>query len=341
MEDSSVANRDLFKPREHLEPAEYPECESFVDAINNSFWTRKEWSFQEDLHLYHTVLTPYQKDVVRKCLLLISQVEVSVKTFWANIYRHFPKPEFNDVGVTFGESEVRHQKAYSHLLKIMGLQSEFENIYNIPAVVDRHNYLSKYKEFATARLDKNYVKALVLFSLFIENVSLFSQFFIVQSFNKHRKQLKDISNAISATSKEEAVHGQFGTWVINVLREEHPEFFTTELEEMIVEYSHKSYAAEKKLLKWILDQGDVTYTDDDGEHVFISVDEVDQFIRKRLNTSLEDIGLDAIFDIDQPTLKRTEWFDEEILSGAHVDFFHQRPTSYSRKNKAITADTIF
>lgn len=315
---------------------------AFVDAINHAYWLHTEWNFQEDLHLYSTQLSSYQQDIVRKCLLLISQVEVSVKTFWGGIYNHFPKPEICDVGFTFAESEVRHQRAYSHLLKIMGLQAEFEKMYDVPAINDRHNYLKRYKNFASARLEENYLKALVLFSLFIENVSLFSQFFIVQSFNKHRKQLKDISNVISATSKEEAIHGQFGTWLINTLREEHPDFFTDELEQMIVTYSRKAFEAEMKVLDWVFESGDATYTDDDDNEVsFIAKDEVAEFVKNRLNKSLSDIGIDPIFDIDEQTLAKTTWFDEEILSDVHVDFFHQRPTAYTKKNKAITGDSLF
>jgi ribonucleoside-diphosphate reductase beta chain len=82
-----------------------------------------------------------------------------------------------------------------------------------PPYLDRHNYLKKYKEFSNARLEENFVKSIILFSLFIENVSLFSQFFIIMSFNKHRKFLKDINNVVAATSKEEAIHGQFGTFL--------------------------------------------------------------------------------------------------------------------------------
>jgi len=61
-------------------------------------------------------------------MLAIAQVEVAVKTFWGDIYRRLPKPEVGSVGYTFAESEVRHHDAYSHLLEILGLNSEFENI---------------------------------------------------------------------------------------------------------------------------------------------------------------------------------------------------------------------
>lgn len=325
-------NRDLFKPREHFKPFDFPECEQFTDAINESYWTHKEWNFTTDVQQYHTELNDYQKEVIKKCLLLISQIEVSVKTYWGSIYHHIPLPEVNMVGSTFSESEVRHERAYSHLLEVMSLNNEFEKIYEIPAVIDRHNYLKKYKDFANARLEENFVKSIILFSLFIENVSLFSQFFIVMSFNKHRKLLKDINNVVAATSKEEAIHGQFGSFLINEIRKQHPEFFTKELESLIANYCKKAYIAEEKVIDWILDKGD---TD------FIKVSQVKEFVKDRLNQSLIGIKLDPIFETNKEELNKTNWFNEELLSDCHVDFFDQRPTAYSRKNKSITADDLF
>ena len=236
------------------------------------------------------------------------------------------------VGSTFSESEVRHERAYSHLLEKLGLNEEFEKIYEIPAIIDRHNYLKKYKDFSNARLEEKFLRSIILFSLFIENVSLFSQFFVVMSFNKHRKMLKDINNAVAATSKEEAIHGAFGTWLINQIREEHPEFFTDELKNSIRTYCIKAFNAEEKVLDWIFDKGD---TD------FIKVEQVKEFVKNRLNQSLTGIGLDAIFEVDKDIIAKTKWFEEELFSDAAVDFFDQRPTSYSRKNKSITADDLF
>ena len=58
--------------------------------------------------------------------------------------------------------------------------------------------------------DREYTESILLFSLFIEHVSLFSQFLIIMAFNKHKNMLKGISNVVEATSKEEQIHGDFG-----------------------------------------------------------------------------------------------------------------------------------
>ena len=61
--------------------------------------------------------------------------------------------------------------------------------------------------------------------MFVENVSLFSQFLIMMAFNKHKNVLKGISNAVEATSKEEDIHARFGFELVNIIREENPDLF--------------------------------------------------------------------------------------------------------------------
>ena len=60
---------------------------------------------------------------------------------------------------------------------------------------------------------------MLLFSLFIEHVSLFSQFLIIMAFNKHRNMLKGVSNVVEATSKEEQIHGDFGIDLIKIIKQ--------------------------------------------------------------------------------------------------------------------------
>jgi len=108
----------IFKKRVHFKPFEYPEVLSYVDAINHSYWIHTEWNFQSDIQDFHTKLSPHEKNAVKNTLLAISQIEVSVKAFWGKLYDRFPKPEFNAVGATFAESEVRHERAYSRSIRL-------------------------------------------------------------------------------------------------------------------------------------------------------------------------------------------------------------------------------
>jgi ribonucleoside-diphosphate reductase beta chain len=77
-------------------------------------------------------------------MLAIAQIEVNVKTFWADLYKRMPITEIGDVGMTFSESrKFRHKDAYAQLLRILGLEDEFKTVIEIPAIKNRINYLNK------------------------------------------------------------------------------------------------------------------------------------------------------------------------------------------------------
>ena len=63
---------------------------------------------------------------------------------------------------------------------------------------------------------------------------------------------------------------------------------------------------------------------EDGELDFLSIYTIQEFIKNRLNNSLENIGLDRIFEVDSKEIEKTIWFDEEVLSTKHTDFFYKR-----------------
>jgi len=212
---SEERKSDIFKFRKNLKPYEYPQLVDYVDAVRHSYWVHTEFNFMSDIQDWRIHIDDMEREALKRTMLAIAQIEVTVKTFWGDIYKKMPKPEIGAVGMTFAESEVRHQDAYAHLLEILGLNKEFENIDQIPVLNERVDYLSKTLKHAKSDDNKEYAQTVALFSLFIENVSLFSQFLIIMSFNKHKNLFKGMSNAVEATSKEEAVHALFGIDVIN------------------------------------------------------------------------------------------------------------------------------
>ena len=223
-----------------------------------------------------------------------------------------PKPEIGSVGATFAESEVRHHDAYSHLLEILGLNKEFELLKKKPVIMKRVQYLETALKNAKSDDNKEYAESILLFSLFIEHVSLFSQFLIIMAFNKHKNMLKGISNVVEATSKEEQIHGDFGIDLIRILQKEHPEWFDEAYRAMIQQLCEEAYFAESKIVDWIFEEGEID---------FLPKDVVNEFIKNRFNNSLESIGIDKVFEIDQQLLAQTEWFDDEIIGTKHGDFF--------------------
>lgn len=329
---NQARKRDLFKYRLNLKPHEYPELAEYKEAIQHSYWLHTEFNYTSDIHDFKVNVTDHERTAIKNSMLAIAQVEVAVKSFWGDIFKRMPKPEIGAVGYTFAESEVRHQDAYAHLLEILGLNEEFEKLKDIPELMQRVDYLNKSAVLARTGSDKDYGLSLILFSLFTEHVSLFSQFLIIMSFNKYKNLFKGMSNAIEATSKEEQIHGLFGIELINIIREEHPEWFDETMEREVIQSCRDAYESEKIVIDWIYEDGDLD---------FMPKETVKEFVKNRLNNSLDSIGYKPIFEIDEKAVESTDWFDDEVVATKHVDFFVKRSINYSKRTRSITGDDLF
>ena len=152
------------------------------------------------------------------------------------------------------------------------------------------------------------------------------------AFNKHKNMLKGISNVVEATSKEEQIHGDFGIDLIKILQKENPDWFTKEYHKNIQEMSRQAFEAEKDVVDWIFENGELD---------FLPKAVVNEFLKNRFNNSLESIGIEKIFEIDESLVSETEWFDDEIIGTKHGDFFVKRSINYSKRTQSITSDDLF
>jgi len=324
--------RSIFERRINLKPYEYPELYEYVPAIRHSYWIHSEFNFTSDIQDFKTRLSDIERCAIKNTLLAISQIEVAVKSFWGDIYHKIPKPEVGSVGATFAESEVRHADAYSHLLEILGLNKEFEVLKKKPVIMKRVKYLETALSNSKSENDREYAESVLLFSLFIEHVSLFSQFLIIMAFNKHKNMLKGISNVVEATSKEEQIHGDFGIDLIKILQAEHSDWFDEKYAARIQDMCKKAFEAESAIIDWIFEKGELD---------FLPKKQVYEFTKDRFNRSLESIGVMKVFETNDALLSQTEWFNDEIIGTKHGDFFVKRSINYSKRTQSITGDDLF
>ncbi len=234
--------------------------------------------------------------------------------------------------ITTISGNCRHALAYSHLLEVLGFNSEFDQLLQNPVIQGRVDYLTKYLKGASDNSNENFSLSLALFSLFIENVSLFSQFLIIKSFNKHKKTLKDIDNVIQATMVEEMLHAMLGAYILNKIKEEFPDWFNDDFYDKIYRASKKAYEAEEKIIDWIFEEGELS---------FLPKNTVKEFTKDRFNQSLLMIGGKPVFEVDKSKLDVIKWFNEELETETAADFFWKRPTSYSKKMQPSKAEDLF
>lgn len=315
----------IFDKRFNYKPFEYPEVMNFVDSMNASFWVHREIDFTADIQDFKSNLTPLEQEIVKRNLLSIAQVEVGVKLFWGDLYRHFPKPEFNNLGATFAECEVRHGEAYARLLEVLGYNKDFENLLDIPVFKRKLELIE-----SVLNQDTDIVSKLLFFAVVIENSSLFSQFANILSFTRFKGYLKNTSNIIAWSSIDEQNHADAGIFLLNILESEGhiTQYDKNKMSENVIKYLDY----ESELLDWIYEEGELD---------FFSKEDMLNFIKHRVDNSLEKMGWSKIFNISKEKYSPMKWFDEEIFANELDDFFAKRPTAYTKHDKSIQAEDLF
>jgi ribonucleoside-diphosphate reductase beta chain len=228
--------------------------------------------------------------------------------------------------------EVIHNNAYERLLDVLGLNDIFEENLKLEWIQGRVKYLRKYTHKFYKDSKKQYLYALILFTLFVENVSLFSQFYIINWFARFKNVLKDTDQQVKYTRNEENIHALVGIKLINTIREEHPELFDDELIERIKHEAQEAFKSESRIVDWMING---------MSEENLSAPILKEFIKNRINESMDQIGFSKVFEIDEALLSKTVWFDEELLGNNMTDFFYSRPTEYSKKNQSFSEDDLF
>lgn len=321
----------IFDEQISRKPDYYPWTEEFMRSMWEGHWTDKEFSFSSDIQDFHVKLTDQERQIIIRTLSAIAQIEIAVKTFWAKIGDNLPHPSIRDLGYVMANIEVVHNNAYERLLKLLDLEEVFEENMKLDFIEGRVKYLRKYTHRFYKDSKKQFVYALILFTLFVENTSLFSQFYVINWFGK-KNLLKDTNQQTKYTAREEDIHAKIGIKLVNTIKAEHPELFDDELEEKILAEAAEAFKAEEKIIDWIVNgiQKDL-----------MSAAILKEFVKNRINESLDQIGFKKIFDIDEDLISRTTWFDEEVLGNMMTDFFASRPTEYSKSNKSFSEEDLF
>jgi ribonucleoside-diphosphate reductase beta chain len=323
---------NIFKEQVARKPDYYPWTNDFINAMWQGHWTPNEFNFRSDIQNFKTDLNDHERDIIVKTLSAIGQIEIAVKKFWAKLGDTLPHPSIVDMGLVMAQIEVIHNKAYEKLLDVLQLNQAFEDNLKLDIIAGRVNYLRKYLDKKYEDNKKQFVYALILFTLFVENVSLFSQFYIISWFNRYKNVLKDTAQQVQYTAKEETCHAQIGIKLTQVIKLEFPELFDDDLIDKIEHEAKEAFKAEAKIIDWILGGYDAPK---------LNSNVLKEYIKDRINTSLHQIGFKKIFDIDEELVNEYEWMDEDVLGNTATDFFYKRPVEYAKKNQSFNEEDLF
>src|SRR5210317_186742 len=320
----------LFTPRIEYKPFEYPIyfTEGWLKQAQ-AFWLHTEISMSGDVKDWNERLTLEEKSLVGNILLGFAQTECAVSDYWTQkVVGWFPKHEIQQMAMMFGSQETIHAVAYSYLNETLGLE-DFKAFLQDEATMERFDNLVSYE--GTDKI--GIAKSLAIFSAFAEGVSLYSAFAVLYSFQL-RNLLKGIGQQMKWSVRDESLHSKMGCKLFRHMCEEIPTLLE-DCRQDVITTAEAMLEAEEQYIDKMFEQGDIEN---------LRANDLKQFIRKRLNEKLQELGyfdLGEYFAFDKKSAENLDWFYHLTGGHTHTDFFAVRPTDYSKANEGEDFEDIW
>ena len=320
----------LFDERVAYKPFDYPEyyTEGWLKQAQ-AFWLHTEIPMSGDIKDWNEKLTEAEKNLVGNILLGFAQTECAVSDYWTQkVVSWFPKHEIRQMAMMFGSQETIHAVAYSYLNETLGLEN-FEAFLQDEATMERFNNLVSYggnKRIGIAT-------SLAIFSAFAEGVSLYSAFAVLYSFQL-RNLLKGIGQQMKWSVRDESLHSKMGCQLFRHMCQEDNKLLE-DCKKDVINAAEAMLKAEERYIDKMFEQGDIEN---------LKANDLKQFIRKRLNEKLVELGykhLGQYFSFDDKASSRLDWFYHLTGGHTHTDFFAVRPTDYSKANEGEDFEDIW
>jgi ribonucleoside-diphosphate reductase beta chain len=320
----------LFDEIIAYKPFDYPEyyTEGWLKQAQ-AFWLHTEIPMSGDIKDWNEKLTEAEKNLVGNILLGFAQTECAVSDYWTQkVVSWFPKHEIRQMAMMFGSQETIHAVAYSYLNETLGLEN-FEAFLQDEATMERFNNLVSYggnKRIGIAT-------SLAIFSAFAEGVSLYSAFAVLYSFQL-RNLLKGIGQQMKWSVRDESLHSKMGCQLFRHMCQEDNKLLE-DCKKDVINAAEAMLKAEERYIDKMFEQGDIEN---------LKANDLKQFIRKRLNEKLVELGykhLGQYFSFDDKASSRLDWFYHLTGGHTHTDFFAVRPTDYSKANEGEDFEDIW
>ena len=328
----------LFTERIPFKPFEYPEyyTEGWLKQAQ-AFWLHTEISMQGDVKDWNENLLPHEKHLVGNILLGFAQTECAVSDYWTTmVTKWFPKHEIKQMAMMFGSQETIHATAYSYLNESLGLE-DFEAFLHEPAIAEKFDFLTSttaewtHEDLQTNPIARKEVaRSLAIFSAFAEGVSLYSSFAVLYSFQM-RNLLKGIGQQMKWSVRDESLHSKMGCELFREMCNEYPELHN-EVKDDVHQAAKYMVEMEHKFIDMIFEQGDLEN---------LKSDNLKEFISKRGNEKLKELGYEPTFEFDDTKASNLDWFYHLTGGTTHTDFFAVRPTDYSKANEGEDFNDIW
>ena len=297
----------------------------FQKGVANN-WSPSEINMSDDIAQWKgDALTKDEKLLVKRCLGFFAGSESLVgNNLLLTVARWVTDAECRQYILRQAYEESLHNWTVvtccdSYNLKVSEV---YEAYLNVPSIKAKDDFLMEITtdvnrpDFSTKSVEgkKEFLRNLVSYYIVCEGTFFFSGFAMLLALGRQNK-LPGLSDQIRYTLRDESIHIQFGTYLINTIKEQNPSVWTKKFEKETVDHIIKAVELEIDYAKDVLPRGIL------GLNADMFIDYM-QYIGNR---RLECIGIDYRFDSDKNPFP---WLSEVVDTAAMTNFFERKVKDY-------------
>jgi ribonucleoside-diphosphate reductase beta chain len=298
--------------------------EHYLNGCANH-WMPTEVPMSRDIELWKSdKLTDAERRVIMRNLGFFSTAESIVgNNIVLAIFKHVTNPEARQYLLRQSFEEALHTHTFHYIVESLSLdQREIFNMYHeVNSIQDKDVFEISLTEdmmkpgFTTETFEgkQKFIENLVGFYVIMEGIFFYSGFVMILSFHRQNK-MTGIGEQFQYIMRDETIHLNFGIDLINGIKEENPDIWTTAFQAALVEKIRKAVELEIAYAQDCLPQGILG----------LNAGLFREYVQHIADRRLERIGLPIQYGSKNPF----PWMSETIDLGKEKNFFETRVTEY-------------
>ncbi len=307
--------------------------EHYLNGCANH-WMPTEVPMAADIALWKSNnLTPDERLVIMRNLGFFATAESLVaNNLTLAIFRHVTNAECRQYLLRQAFEEAIHTHTFHYIVESLGLDENevFTMYHNIPSIAAKD---ALEMELTAALIDPNattattegaqrFLENLIGYYVIMEGIFFYAGFAMILSFHRQNR-MTGIGEQFQYILRDETVHLNFGIDLINGIKQEQPELWTSDFQNNAVERVREAVELEIAYAADCLPRGVMGLT----------ADLFRDYVQYIANRRLERIGLPRQYNSRNPF----SWMSETIDLRKEKNFFESRVTDY-RSGSSLTWD---
>ena len=290
-------------------------------------WMPQEINMQRDIELWKNPngLTEDERRLVKRNLgFFVTADSLAANNIVLGTYRHITAPECRQYLLRQAFEEAIHTHAYQYIVESLGLdEGEIFNAYHeVASIRDKDEFLIPFidtltnPEFTTGTTesDQALLKSLIVFACLMEGLFFYVGFAQILALGRQNKMM-GAAEQYQYILRDESMHCNFGIDLINTIKLENPQLWTSEFREEIKSLFLRAVELEYRYAEDTMPRGVLG----------LNAPMFKGYLRFIANRRAQQIGLDPMFDQEENPFP---WMSEMIDLKKERNFFETRVIEY-------------